>query len=125
MNDFLLVVLGLVIGAIVGFFYNKKKTESTLNSATEKAKKLVEEAKARQQSLLLQAQEQSIKIINDAKNEINEEKRMLKVEKEKANNKECFLIRDAKTANGIVQKLKKAKYHIANIEKPSPFESPK
>ncbi|MBP8689412.1 DUF3552 domain-containing protein, partial [Patescibacteria group bacterium] len=68
MNDFLLVVLGLVIGAIVGFFYNKKKTESTLNSATEKAKKLVEEAKARQQSLLLQAQEQSIKIINDAKN---------------------------------------------------------
>lgn len=41
----------------------------------------------------------------------------LKVEKEKANNKECFLIPDAKTANGIVQKLKKAKYHIANIEK--------
>ena len=90
MNDFLLVVLGLVIGAIVGFFYNKKKTESTLNSATEKAKKLVEEAKARQQSLLLQAQEQSIKIINDAKNEINEEKRMLKVEKEKIEKRESL-----------------------------------
>ena len=41
----------------------------------------------------------------------------LKVEKEKANNKECFLIPDAKTATGIVQKLKKAKYHIANVEK--------
>lgn len=90
MSDFLLVVLGLAIGGVAGFFYNKKKSENTLDSASEKAKKLVEDAKAKQQSLLLQAQEQSIKIINDAKNEINEEKRTLKLEKEKIEKRESL-----------------------------------
>ena len=90
MSDFLLVVLGLAIGGVAGFFYNKKKSENALDSASEKAKKLVEDAKAKQQSLLLQAQEQSIKIINDAKNEINEEKRTLKLEKEKIEKRETL-----------------------------------
>jgi DNA topoisomerase-1 len=41
----------------------------------------------------------------------------LKVEKEKTGDKECFLIPDAKTANEIVAKLKKADYLVANVEK--------
>ncbi len=40
----------------------------------------------------------------------------LKVEKEKGN-KECFLIPDKKTAVGIVDKLKKAKYTVSSVEK--------
>lgn len=90
MSDFLLVVLGLAIGGVAGFFYNKKKSENALDSASEKAKKLVEDAKTKQQSLLLQAQEQSIKIMNDAKSEINEEKRTLKLEKEKIEKREAL-----------------------------------
>lgn len=41
----------------------------------------------------------------------------LKVEKEKVGEKECFLIPDAKTADRIVDKLKKAHYKIASVEK--------
>lgn len=90
MNDFLLVVLCLVVGALGGYFFNKKKSGDTIDSASEKARKMLEDAKAKQQSLLLQAQEQSIKIINDAKAEINEEKKILRSEKEKIEKRESL-----------------------------------
>jgi len=41
----------------------------------------------------------------------------LKVEKEKVGEKECFLIPDAQTAEGIVEKLKNADYLVSNVEK--------
>ncbi len=78
----LLVLIGLSAGVFIGFFYNKKKTENNLNSADQKAKKMIEEAKNKAQSVLLEAQEKSVKILNDSKNEILEEKKSLKQEKE-------------------------------------------
>ncbi len=41
----------------------------------------------------------------------------LRVEKEKLGDKECFLISDAKTAEGIVAKLKGAEYVVSSVEK--------
>lgn len=124
MNDFLLVVLSLAVGVVSGFFYSKKKTQNNLDSATEKAKKLLEDAKNKQQSLLLQAQEQSIKIINDAKNEINEEKRTLKVEKEKIERRETLFDEKLLTLEErqtqiakSEEELKKKEQDLENIKK--------
>ena len=86
---FLLAVF-FVVGGASGFYYNKKKSENTLSSASEKAKRILEDAKSKQQSLLIQAQEQSIKIMTDAKTEINEEKKNLKNEKEKIEKREAL-----------------------------------
>ncbi len=82
MLEFILTAIGLAVGAGLGFFYNKKKSENSLNSAEQKSKKLLEDSKNKAQSIIFEAQEKSVKFLNDAKNEIAEEKKSLKVEKE-------------------------------------------
>jgi len=82
MLEVLLTAIGLAVGAFLGFLYNKKQSENSLDSAEQKSKKLLEEAKNKSQSMIFEAQEKSVKILNDAKNEITEEKKSLKTEKE-------------------------------------------
>jgi DNA topoisomerase-1 len=48
----------------------------------------------------------------------------LKVEKEKTGNKECFLISNEETAKEIAQKLKKASYHVAHVDKKEKRRNP-
>ncbi len=48
----------------------------------------------------------------------------LKVEKEKSGDKECFLISNAETAGQIIQRLKKAIYKVASVEKKEKKRSP-
>lgn len=48
----------------------------------------------------------------------------LRVEKEQAGKKECFLIPDAETAEDIVSKLNKASYLVANVEKKEKKRNP-
>ena len=48
----------------------------------------------------------------------------LKVEKEKVDGKECFLIPNEKTASEISAKLKKAKYEVSSVEKKEKKRNP-
>ena len=48
----------------------------------------------------------------------------LKVEKEKTGDKECFLISNAATADQIIQRLKKASYQVASVEKKEKKRTP-
>jgi DNA topoisomerase-1 len=48
----------------------------------------------------------------------------LKVEKEKINNKDCFLIPDKQTAKKITDRLKKASYHVGSVEKKEKKRNP-
>lgn len=89
MLEAILTAIGLAVGAVAGFLYHKKQSETSLDSAEQKAKKLLEDAKAKSQSTLLEAQEKSVKILNDAKNEITEEKKSLKAEKENFQKREA------------------------------------
>ncbi len=70
MTTFLLLALsigGLVVGAIAGYFYRKQVAQVTANSAEARAEKLLNEAKNKEQEILLHAREKAIKVIDDAK----------------------------------------------------------
>lgn len=89
LEEIVLVASGLIVGGVAGFLYNKKQSENSLDSAEQKAKKLLEEAKNKSQSIIFDAQEKSVKVLNDAKNEILEEKKSLKLEKENFQKREA------------------------------------
>jgi ribonuclease Y len=70
--EYLNYVLFLVLavgGFFVGFLYFKKSATTKVNSATEKAEKLISEAKIKEKDLLLKAQDKALKIIEDSKKE--------------------------------------------------------
>ncbi len=90
MLETILTVAGLAVGAVLGFLFNKKQSENSLDSAEQKAKKLIEDAKNKSQSIIFEAQEKSVKFLNDAKNEIGEEKKSLKIEKENFQKRESL-----------------------------------
>ncbi len=62
-------ILGLVIGLIVGYFYRKQIGQSQANSAEAKAEKILNEARNKEQEILLHAKEKAIKIIDEGKQE--------------------------------------------------------
>lgn len=64
-----LILVGLTIGLILGYFARKKIAQNQANSVEAKAEKILTEAKNKQQSLILQGKERAVKIIEDAKTE--------------------------------------------------------
>lgn len=64
-----LTVLGLVIGIVAGYFIRKKMAQVEADSLESKMQTLVNEAKTKEQEILLRAKEKSLKIIDDAKKE--------------------------------------------------------
>ncbi len=79
----LYVVLALG-GFFIGYLYYKKSATSKVNNATEKAEKLISEAKIKEKDLLLKAQDKALNIIDEAKkeeanrrNEINQQQQRL------------------------------------------------
>lgn len=67
--SYVLFVVLAVGGFFIGFFYFKKTATSKVNNATEKAEKLIGEAKLKEKELLLKAQDRALKIIDESKKE--------------------------------------------------------
>ena len=67
--NYVIFALILVIGFIIGLFYQKKRLNSKIFGAEQKAEKLIIEAKAKQSEMLLNSQEKALKIIEEAKKE--------------------------------------------------------
>lgn len=64
-------LIGIAVGAVIGYFIRRFLAHKTVQSAEVKAEKLLSEAKVKQQEVLLEAKEKSIKIIDEAKREEN------------------------------------------------------
>ncbi|MFA7364806.1 MAG: ribonuclease Y [Patescibacteria group bacterium] len=78
-----LIYIALLIGGIfVGFLYQKKSSAKKIEGAELKAERIISEAKAKQKKLELEAQEKSIKIIDEAKSEeVNRRKEINNLQK--------------------------------------------
>lgn len=64
-----LLIVGIIIGAIVGYFYRKTIGKKSADQAEAKAEKILAEAKAKHQETILEAKEKALAIIEEAKHE--------------------------------------------------------
>lgn len=78
------LLVGLIVGAAVSYFYMKKVNDSKITGATHTAKSIVEEAKREADALkkeaLLEAKDETHKFRNEAENDIRE--RRLELQKQ-------------------------------------------
>lgn len=78
---FIAVILGLVIGAIVTYFVysaKAKKAKLTLSEAEVKAEKLLKDAVAKEQDVMIRAKDKAIKIMEEARREEKQTQEELK-----------------------------------------------
>ncbi|NCO00075.1 ribonuclease Y [Candidatus Falkowbacteria bacterium] len=76
--DYLSYVLYAVLaigGFFIGYFFYQKSAGDKINNATEKADKLIGEAKIKEKDLLLKAQDKALKIIEESKIEESSRRR--------------------------------------------------
>ena len=70
--QFLNYALYLVLaigGFFIGYLFYKKSADTKINSAKERADKIVNEARMKEKELLLKAQDKAIKVIEESKRE--------------------------------------------------------
>ena len=65
----IIAILALVGGFFVGYWLRKKRALTEVTSAEAQAEKILNDTKAKQKELLLQAQDKALKIIEEAKRE--------------------------------------------------------
>lgn len=93
MNYYAIIgILSIAGGFFVGYFTRKSRGLAKISNAESRAEKILSETKAKQKELILEAQEKSLKIIEQAKKEEELRRRDInslqsRLEKEKP----CFL----------------------------------
>ncbi|MBU0596736.1 ribonuclease Y [Patescibacteria group bacterium] len=81
-------ILGLALGIVTGYFLRKQIAQAKANSIEAIAEKRLMEIKNKEKDLLLQAKEQSIKIIDDAKKEENERRNEIRTLQQRVEKRE-------------------------------------
>lgn len=71
--EYVLSVILAIVGFFIGYWFRKQSAISKIKTSEEKAEKLINEAKTKQNEVLMKAQEKALTIIKEAKDE--EEKR--------------------------------------------------
>lgn len=84
----LAVIIGLALGAGIGFGLRQILVARGVSSAEQQAYKILEEAKAKEKQLVLSAQEQSLKLMEEAKREESTRRRELKEEQQRLEKRE-------------------------------------
>ncbi|MEI6378981.1 MAG: ribonuclease Y [Candidatus Falkowbacteria bacterium] len=104
-------VISLILGIFFGYWVRKQKALSEANSLETRAEKILTEAKTKEKQLLLDAQERSLKIIDESKREIDLQKKELTKTKEKLEQRENLfsqkLIELQEKQQGLYDKLTK------------------
>ncbi len=75
--SYLLYIALTILGFYLGFLYFKKSTGKKINNASEKAEKILSDAKLKEKDILLKAQDKSIAIIDEAKKEESQRRKEL------------------------------------------------
>ncbi len=73
--EYLLYLLVLIGGFLMGFFTFKIKSKGQIESAQNKADKIIVDAKTKEKTTLLEAQDKALKIIDEAKKEESERRK--------------------------------------------------
>lgn len=86
--NYIIYALILLTGLGLGYWIRKQKALSEINSAESKAEKILGAARTKEKQLLLAAQERSIKVMEDAKIEMNKNREEINEAKAKLEKKE-------------------------------------
>ena len=71
----LIGVIAIALGFAIGYLIRQTVAKRQVNTAEERAEKMINDAKVKQQELMLRAKEKAIKIIDDAKREEEDRRR--------------------------------------------------
>lgn len=63
----ILLVVGIVAGGLIGYWYRKQVAAKTTGSAEAKAETIIQEAKAKTQAILLEGKDKAMKLLEEAK----------------------------------------------------------
>ena len=81
---------GLVIGLGLGYLIRRMIAVRTINSAEERAHRILQDAKTKEKELLLNAQQKSITLIEEAKREEVSRRQELKEEQQRLEKRETL-----------------------------------
>jgi len=129
---FIVAVIGLGIGAFIGYLARKRWAQNRKDSIEAKIENIIAEAKTKQKDILLKAQDKSIKILEESKEEIRQKNGELSSQKKRLDKRETFfdqklsefenkkqeLVDKAERVNGIKAEIEKIKEEqMAKLEK--------
>ncbi len=80
----------LVLGFVFGYLTRKQWAKNRKGTVEEKIEKLIAEARGKQKEILLEAQDRSIKILDEAKNDARQTKKDLEVAKQRLEKRESL-----------------------------------
>ncbi len=125
MSDILTIILPLIgvgLGIGLGYFIRMQMAKAKMNSAEARADQLLAEAKNKEKEVLLQAKDQALKIIEDAKKEETERRRELQAMQSRIEKRESLFdakileFEDSKTKlQGKIEEVQKAKEKIEQL----------
>ncbi len=85
----ILTAVGIPAGAIAGYFLRKSWATREAQSVEAKASALIAEARAKQKSILLEAQEKALKVLEDAKKEEAQHRREVQQQRDRLEQREA------------------------------------
>ncbi len=116
------ILLALGIGGGVGYFVRVQMAKAKMNSAETRAEQLIAEAKNKEKEMLLQAKDQALKIIEDAKKDEAERRRELQSAQSRIEKRESLFdakileFEDTKTKlQSKIEEVQKAKEKVEQL----------
>jgi len=85
-----LLILALIAGGVAGYYLRRLISQKRVSTAETKAEKILRDAKAKEQELLLGAREKALKIIDEAKREEEGRRHELQQEKKRLESRETL-----------------------------------
>jgi len=106
------IVLGVLVGGLVGYEIRKSLVTKRTKQATELANKILEEANSQKKEVLLNAKDESLKIISEAKEDEKKRREYLGALEQKLLNKEDVLEKKVQDVEKVKDNLEKNKEEL-------------
>ncbi len=70
----LAAVAGIALGGVIGFVLRRLLTQNKMGTAEQRAEKIIQEAKTKEQEIILQAKEKALAVVEEGKRELDKER---------------------------------------------------
>lgn len=112
----ILGIAGLLLGVLLGFLIRKMLSQGKTTSAEARAEKILNEAKDREQELLLKAKEKALVILEEGKKEAEENKREIKNAQKRLEDRENKFDQKILELEDTKNKLEQQKQEIQKVK---------
>ncbi len=114
--EFIWIIAALIAGAIFGFVIKKIMTSQTISSAERKAESILSEAKQKNKDLILEANDQALKLIEEAKTEEKQRRGELRQTEERLSKRESLFDKKLMELEGSKQSIENSKKDISKTK---------